>query len=298
VKDWLESEASQDWILVLDGADNLTEVFPAAASSPVPITAAVSAGNGSYKGLATFLPLGHKGLILVTTRDKLVAERVCEGQFISKEVMSPEDATTLFGNLHPRGIEEEKDAVNALLKEIAYLPLATFQAASYLRENVLSSVAKHLDGLRSTKTNSLRLFTKSSDLVHSSVESVLQKFAMSFQHIESQCPLASMILKIIACIDRRGIPIRLFERLDANKSAVDEALSRLISLALLTSNNDKSVVDMHPIIHLAVQRFFCASIDIRVAAERAAELMAKDLPHGNIHKYRSVRGHSSLLVKK
>src|SRR5688572_14641792 len=83
VKEWFESPASGDWILVLDNADNVLDFYP---QNPV-ISRTGEDHSGS--GLAKFVPQGSKGTVLVTTRDRSVAVKLAD-KILLKNEMDPE----------------------------------------------------------------------------------------------------------------------------------------------------------------------------------------------------------------
>ncbi|PWW73612.1 protein prenylyltransferase, partial [Tuber magnatum] len=107
VRDWFESPASGDWVLVIDGADNEADC------------------NG--KGpISEFLPRGPKGTIIFTTRSRRVAEQQgCEIIEIGK--MGDRDARALFLSRleNPKNLSEaDRKALTLILHSLDNLPLA------------------------------------------------------------------------------------------------------------------------------------------------------------------------------
>ena len=123
VKAWFEGSESGDWILVLDNADNVFDVYP---QNPVTDRTGKDFRDDS---LAQFIPHGPKGTVIVTTRDYAVAGKLADTNILSKSKMASDEAMQLFKDRYPNVAGDER-SVNHLLKELDYLPLAIVQAAA------------------------------------------------------------------------------------------------------------------------------------------------------------------------
>ena len=275
VKAWFESPASGDWILVLDNADNMLDFY---SQSPV---------TEGY-GLARFVPHGPKGTVLVTTRDRSLADKLADN-ILLKHKMSLEEAMQLFKDRYPKVVEDEESA-SLLVKELDYLPLAVVQAAAYLRENHLLRPSGYLQQFKSTKRDQRSLLSKPFiDLRRESgsggAETILATFAITFEQIQSQWPLAGSFLEIMACIDRQGIPQGLFYEIppdDVDANAVGEALSKLIDFALITEaalGEDRSFV-MHALVHVSIQDHLSTRERMQSAMTQTGGILLRVLPNG------------------
>lgn len=281
VRDWLERPESGNWILVLDNADSLTDFFGR------------STNNGDVdNALEKFIPQGSRGTVLVTTRDKVIASRLCDNHVLPWKAMNPDHAISLFRSHFPLQTESDVQLLDDLLKELSFLPLAIVQAASYLRENRrLITLSKYLERFRGTKQERLRLLSiPFADIRRNgSLETILTTFIISFEQIEDQSPLAGSLLRVMACINRQGMPIKLFQSMKRpdDGESVEEALGRLISFALVDSTQ-QTTVEMHALVHLSAQKYLSTQHKLRSAAETTAALLVDILPEGENHENRSV----------
>ena len=280
VKAWFESPASGSWILVVDNADNILDFYP---GSQVTHT---TSEDHSGDGLAQFVPQGSKGTVIVTTRDYDVAYRLADMNILEKGQMNPNEAVQLFTDRYLNTAEEE-GPVSLLLEELQYLPLAIVQAAAYLRQNRLLRPSGYLQQFRATKKNQRNLLSKPfSDIRReSSEETILATFAITFEQIQRQWPLAESFLEIMACIDRQGIPVDLFHHSvpeNADINAPGEALGKLIDFALITETAiDKSTLFvMHALVHVSVQEFISAREKMQDALVKTGKILREILPNG------------------
>jgi hypothetical protein len=151
VNSWLESEASGNWVLVLDNADNKDDFF------------SDSAGNSSPgPGLAKYIPSCAKGIIVITTRDRTVAVQLAGPRNVlgKKEAMDPTETDALFKYHFPSGAPYQDTSYIQLLEELQRLPLVVTQVASYLETNHgIITPSQYLQSFRSTKESQSQLLS-------------------------------------------------------------------------------------------------------------------------------------------
>ena len=299
VKNWFESPESGDWIIVLDNADNKLDFFPELPSADE---------NTDSDGLAAFIPQGSKGMVIITTRDREVADQLADMNVLSKELMKPEEAKRLFQMQYPNAaVWNHDESILLLLKELQYLPLAIVHAASYLRLNPLSSPSIYLKQFTSARDEQKRLLSKPYNLRRdSNAETVLAAFLITFRQVEEQVPLASSLLKLIGCIDRHDIPRELLARSGLNNSdneiALSLALSKLINFSLLIDAVDGRVYEIHSLIHLSIEVSLSQSVSEKDAAvQSAANALVRVLPNGlkseDWSMWRAYFPHASALLR-
>ncbi len=140
VYNWLSNERNGRWIMVLDSADDL-EVFFGTSES---------CRDG--RPLATYLPQSPNGCILVTTRDKYLADKLTGKRDNAIEVgpmVETEALVLLKKNL---GSLPDMDAGRDLVRVLDLIPRAISQAAAYIRARApRSSVEKYLDEFRTSE---------------------------------------------------------------------------------------------------------------------------------------------------
>ena len=303
LKSWLDSAESGEWVLVLDSADNLVEFFPDSEN-----TGNCSTDNCKSNGLAEFIPQGPDGTVIITTRDRELADRLADYS-LAKNEMTQDAASQLFRKYCTAAhcAQEQDESVLQLLEELQYLPIAIVQAASYLNHCTHTSPAEYLKQFSDTRTAVRdRLLSKPSNFHGrpANVETVATTFSITLRQIQEQSPLASSLLETMACIDHRGIPYELLAHGEfGDEIALGEALSKLINLSLLTFwgvGHDKTY-DMHPLVHLSVQDSLSPH-DVAITAERTAKALVETLSSGghlkNWHVWKMYIPHASSLARK
>jgi hypothetical protein len=233
VRSWLESEASGDWVLVLDNADNKLDFFP---------------DNGQGGGLAGYVPRTRKGTVIITTRDFEVAHQLAGPRgVLSKEAMEPSNAEALFKHHYPSGEPFNDEDCTQLLEELRHLPLAISQVAPYLEMNRnMITPSQYLQSLRRTKEDQKQLLSKS---VHnpwradmsSNSETVLTTFGITFRQIQIQSPLTAAILQMISCVDSQSIPHELLATLKGGQDEIilGKAIAKLRNFSLAGKDRRK-----------------------------------------------------------
>ena len=195
-----------------------------------------------------------------------------------------DEASQIFRKYCPaaRCIQEYGESVLLLLKELQYLPLAIVQAASYLNHYTHFSPAEYLKHFSDTRTAIReRLLSKPFNFHgrYAGIETVATTFSITYRQVQEQSPLASSLLKIMACIDHRGIPHELLARSGFdNEVILEEALRKLINLPLLTVRGVRAY-DMHSLVYLSLQGFLSLH-DMATTVERTAKALAEILPSG------------------
>ncbi|KAH7010790.1 LOW QUALITY PROTEIN: P-loop containing nucleoside triphosphate hydrolase protein [Microdochium trichocladiopsis] len=123
---WLRSVANGPWFLILDNADNASVLFDV-DRSPTDLTDATEAKDSRRRALWIYLLQSSHGAILITTRNKKVAQKLTDDykNIIGVYLMDEEHALILL----------ERKA--ALVEALEYMPLAITPRTSmgeYLKE--------------------------------------------------------------------------------------------------------------------------------------------------------------------
>ncbi|RPB24582.1 hypothetical protein L211DRAFT_837514 [Terfezia boudieri ATCC MYA-4762] len=188
VKHRLASLSDYNYLLIFDNADNLSS-------------------------LATYLPGGRHGNILVTSRDPRTRDIVGGVNKYTFEVdkMSQADACDLLRRaamLSPEDITEPETekAVRAIAEKLGYLALAIDQAGAYIANTC--SIGDYLG-----------IYEKMRPALMSSREfqgsgyaaSVYQTWELSFGAVKAKKPAAAELLMVLGYFHYEGIPQEIFE---------------------------------------------------------------------------------------
>ena len=273
VTDWLNDESHGHWLLVLDNADD-KEIF-------------FGAGSGQQTNQATrlsqYLPISQRGAILVTTRDKRVAELICDGKTaISVPVLGPEQSAAMLQSRLSKHQWNAGDASD-LLARLDNLPLAITQAAAFIKNNYIS-INEYLDMLRKSKSEAVDLLLEGLTDPRRDLDapsSVIQTWKISFDQIQNKEPRAAELLSFIAVLDRQGIPKFLLSKEDESTIELTSALGTLQAFSLITAETGGTSFEMHRLVQLSTRKWLKLQGDISRWQEEALTQLSRTFPNGN-----------------
>src|SRR5262249_38278775 len=134
------------WVIVLDSADDI-DVF-----------LGTTEGVRDGRPLTTYLPQSRNGCILVTTRNKHVADKLTGKRENTIEVGPMEETEALVLLQRKLGSVPNMDVASNLVRTLDLVPLAISQAAAYIQARApRSSVEKYLDEFRKSERKKSRL---------------------------------------------------------------------------------------------------------------------------------------------
>ena len=206
VKRWLKRNSG--WLLIFDNADE-------------------------PELIEDFLPLNPKGSILLTSR-----AQVFDNLGISKPVeldkMSPDEAKKFFfvrtghTDLEPKELE----AIDNIIQELDYLPLAMEQAGAYISKIKCS----FQDYLSSYHERGLALLEKYPATTGKYPKSVATTWSLNFEQVIEKSPFSADLLYASAFLNHDEIP---FEIISLGASE----LGPILSSALANVEKDRLVLD-------------------------------------------------------
>lgn len=217
VFDWLSDTDHGSWLIVLDSADDLDLFF---MKSPKDVTHDVK------PQMSRFIPRSSLGTVMITTKDKRVAERLADRQApVQVLPMSGSEAQNLLRSRLPEELVLDAIEVAELVDALGNLPLAISQAAAFITENSMD-LGQYLEAFKSDV--SLVQDLLSEDLgdhrrYHDSESSILSTWKLSFDQISKQQPRAAEILSLMAVLDRNAVPKSLLVK--ENERAIDFTLA-------------------------------------------------------------------------
>ncbi|PWY91604.1 hypothetical protein BO94DRAFT_555415 [Aspergillus sclerotioniger CBS 115572] len=143
IRNYLSQDSAGEWLLIFDNADDLDMWMNDSDTGPA---------------LKKFIPRSQQGHILFTTRNRALALKLASNLI---PILEPDQDTSLsmLGSLIDSDLLVEKDAAIRLLEQLAYLPLAITQAASYIQENEIS-IPKYLQLLEGNESETIELLSE------------------------------------------------------------------------------------------------------------------------------------------
>lgn len=180
VKLWLE--ANRGWLLVLDNADEPSQIRP-------------------------YLPRGGSGHILLTSRAQVLQQLGIAAPLQLNE-LSPEESLRFLQRRAGREAEADKseiDAMAALARELGHLPLALEQAAAYIVE-LQETFANYL---RAFKRERLKLLDRAQPIAGDYERSVATTWSLNFRRIEQESPASVALLQVLSFLGADAVPDEL-----------------------------------------------------------------------------------------
>ncbi|KAH6889761.1 hypothetical protein B0T10DRAFT_40027 [Thelonectria olida] len=239
VRDYLSSPKAGPWFLILDNADDVDLVLGTTERPG---------------GMERYLPESPDGRILFTTRSREIATAVSEGDFIELKEMSGEEARSVLGKSLQRQELLQDVAIEELLRELTWLPLAIVQAVAYLNRNHVS-VSRYLELLRGTERETISLMSREfrdRTRYDETQHAVATTWMVSFDQILNRDETAATLLRFISCIEPKSIPRSLLPVRDSEEQ-LDFSIGTLCAYAFLSPRDGHDMFDMHSLVHLATR---------------------------------------------
>ena len=248
VSDWLSDDAHGPWLLVLDNADDM-EIFSNNANPS-------SVGSEETSPLVKYLPRSSNGLMLITTRDKRVGERLADREkaIMVSLMAGPESEALLWSKVADED-SWDKTKTSELLEVLGYLPLAITQAAAYISENDIP-IEEYLEAFRANDSEIQDLLSED-PLDHrrdfESQSSVIRTWKVSFDQIRKQKPRAAEILSLMAFLDPQGIPKTLLRRDKERGVEFIIVFGTLQAFSLVITENGGASFEIHRLVQVSTQ---------------------------------------------
>jgi len=289
VKRWLERKTGDQWLMVVDNADDMQTFFgqqqlikpPEDADSPP----SVVGGN-----LGPYVPDCPNGAILVTTRNKQAGLKLTKGRpLIEVTGMNPEDTTMLLQEqLH--GIDFTPDEASSLSSRLEHLPLALVQAAAFIQENTIT-INKYLNLLNKSDQHLIDLLSEEFETVGRDSEAprtVTEAWILSFDQIQRQNVLASELLSLMSFFDRQGIPLEFLSQYCKQRKGqvavgeveLEKAIGILKAFSFVAEEAG-SQFNIHRLVHLVTWKWLVKEKEVSWFLEQALITLSQVYPYGN-----------------
>ncbi|KAK0516392.1 hypothetical protein JMJ35_000995 [Cladonia borealis] len=192
VKEWFESDASGQWLLIVDNVDDAELLYP---SRPHCIR------------YADYLPRSEAGSILLTTRNgKVGREFAAVHNVLTLASMNAEESMSLLSTR--LGAYRSEESLKELTEELSRIPLALVQAASFITQNEMT-VEGYLQLYRQSDSTKIQLL---SDNFEDEERDALSKnpiattWSVSFEYIRKDEPQTADLLSFISMLANEGVP--------------------------------------------------------------------------------------------
>jgi tetratricopeptide (TPR) repeat protein len=244
VHDWLSKEATGQWLLIVDNADD-SDLW---LKDQVGIT-------GSR--LIDYLPKSNKASIIFTTRDLKAASKFAGPRVVTLVEVEKSAAKDILKNaLRKHEVLADDKGTDQLLQELAFLPLAIVQAAAYINENDIP-ISDYISLLKSTEEDIVEILGEDfqDDGRYQDLKNpIVATWLISFERLKKQNPLASEYLSFMSCINPKAIPLSFLPSAPSKKLAID-AIGALKAYSFIKEQTRDGLFDFHRLVHLATRNW-------------------------------------------
>lgn len=283
IQEYLSSEASGQWLLIFDNADDVDVWEDLAGSNPA-------------DDLRNLLPNSPLGSILFTTRSTKVAQSLTVQKVFNVPQMDLKRAMRVLRNLilNKKPLDDE-EGTRELLERLIYLPLAIVQAAAFINQNGMNikGYIALLDGQEEDVITLLSEDFEDKGRYKSIRNPVATTWLTSFEQIRKKTPSAADALAFMAFLSPRDIPISLIPC--SNPVEQRKTLGILQAYNLIRLQPDSEHLDLHRLVHLAMRNSLRSSDSLSKWKERVLEHLSQIFPQPetyNQNKWRDYLPHA------
>ena len=274
--------------MVLDSADDIDLFFPTTAKGPM---------KTHHPGIAQFVPRSPLGSIVVTTRDRRVAERLANRNKTNEPInvlpMSGSESEKLLRSKLSDELSSDPAVIVQLVSALGNLPLAISQAAAFVAENDMDA-SGYLAAFREDEAQVLSVDLWDSRRPSENGSSLLRTWQLSFQQIRNKEPRAAEILSLMSVLDRNAIPKSLL--VDENESATEfefnRALGTLKAFSLIIAEKDGKF-GLHRLVQLSMRKHLEDESTDTYWQEKSLTAMVKHYPPGDFNNWKTCEALSS-----
>ena len=281
--------------MVLDNADDIDTFFARPDSTVTE--------SESTLPLKDYLPRSSRGLLLITTRDKRMSERLAGRQAsIVVHRMSYPEAQELLKSQTERYDSLNTHDSETLLDALEYIPLAITQAAAFISQNYIT-LTKYMEMFCTNDSEVQDLLDEDlGDLRRDSESqnSIIRTWKLSFDLIREQKPRAAEMLSLMAVLDRQGIPENLLQNDTDRPVDITTALGTLQAFSLISAGGDGRGYELHRLVQLATRKWLEMQGTTRKWQEKALLVVADMFPNGNFETWKaceSLSPHAEAVIQ-
>ncbi|KAK5321235.1 hypothetical protein LTR93_006478 [Exophiala xenobiotica] len=215
VHNWLSDEHNGRWTMVVDNADDEKVIFEQRSGEIDPEAPTMGRAGRS---LAGYLPTSPNGSIVLTTRNRKVAEGLIEyaEDILDLGPMNIDEAVELLS----KGLKKleggcTRDDLVDLARQLDCMPLAMSQAAAYVNQRAPRvTLSKYLEELMRSNDGRAQLLQaniRNPRRDGQDSNSIITTWCVSFEHIRQTHNSAARLLSLMSLFDREGIPDHLLK---------------------------------------------------------------------------------------
>jgi hypothetical protein len=263
VKEWLESEASGRWLIILDNADDHDLLY------------------GSSR-LVDILPRSENGSILMTTRNRKVGyDFAGASRLFHLQRLDSDQAQELLRSNMGNETDWDPESCKKLCEELEGIPLAIIQAAAFMHQNTITAeeYLKYYQESSDTQISLLSEDFEDSVRDKDSKDPIAATWIISFEYIERKIPLAADILKTMSILEPSAIPTSLIQT-GEHKLDFIKALGTLQGFCLIAARDTEveRTYALHRLVRLALRNWLKQRGLLDVQTAKVLKMLAENYP--------------------
>jgi hypothetical protein len=260
VRDWLQLADATPWLIILDNADEMETFFPVRSQN----------GENQHEPLASYLPKTGNGKIVITSRNRRVAEKLTGSHKAIQEVptMDSHEALKILQKKLSRDVDQ--DAAIDLARVLDFIPLAVSQAAAYInRRAPRVSIQSYLDEFQQNEKQKRSLLNRDTGDLRRREDvsnSVVTTWQVTFEQIQQERPTAANLLLLLSFFQSQNIPEFMLSGYniatsdwgrgngdDHNDENLEDDLDVLRGYSLIRLSTTSGLFDMHALVQFCTR---------------------------------------------
>ena len=276
VKEWFESDASGQWLLILDNVDDTELLYPTKAHCV---------------RYADYLPRSETGSILLTTRNgKVGYEFAAAHDVLTLAGMNAEESVDLLSTRLSNSQSEE--LLKQLTQELGHIPLALVQAASFINQNDMT-VENYLQLYHQSDSTKIQLLSNNfeDEERHAlSKNPIATTWSVSFRYIRKHDPQAADLLSFISMLANEGVPEFLLPH-GTEPVNFEKAIGTLQAFSFISTryvqfeDSQHRFFDFHRLVRVAMRNWLTMNGRFDTCTAHAIEELAIVVDGPDLDKY-------------
>lgn len=255
VTNWLRSDQSSKWFLVVDSADSHSTLQDGHTYSQ----ASQRASGSDHFNLAHIFPQSPKGAILMTTRNRKLAGDLTDNLIEVPRMAFTEAEIMVKNKLGHTTFKPEE--IQSLITLLEHLLLALIQALAYIRKASIT-IGKYLQLYQKDKSTKIRLLERDfgdTERDQEAENAIVKTWTLSFEQIKVEHSQAADLLCMMSYLDAQSVPEALLQVEIPDSLDLEDALATLKGFALITADEQGEHFDMHRMVQLSTRRWLDVS---------------------------------------
>ena len=276
VKEWFESDASGQWLLIVDNVDDAELLYP---SRPHCIR------------YADYLPRSETGSILLTTRNgKVGHEFAAVHNVLTLASMNAEESMSLLSAR--LGAYRSEESLKELTEELGRIPLALVQAASFMTQNEMT-VEGYLQLYRQSDWTKIQMLSNSFENEERDALSknpIATTWTVSFEYIRKHDPQAADLLSFISALANEGVPEFLLPH-GSDAVKYEKAIGTLQAFSFISTRyvdfeeSRHRLFDFHRLVRVAMRNWLTMNGRYDTCTAHAITELAIVIDRPDLQKY-------------